>query len=243
MSSGLPWGDERSGYRIRDDRGCARGHSRGQVRRGRRRGRPRERRRSDDRSAVCDARGDRVHGEGGARAHLPLPDRRALRRVGASSDERPQRDAVRDRVHGVDRGARRDQHGHLGARPRAHDPGCDRPVEGSRGSRRAGARVSAARAAGRRARAHRSDRGSRRPCAARRPELGRRDLRGDEGRRHDGARPRSDRVLRGARDQARHRRRPDRVPPPARASRRARDRRSFADSRMASSPPCCSRRR
>ena len=31
------------------------------------------------------------------------------------------------------------------------------------------------------------------------PQLRRRDLRGDEGRRHDGARPRSDRVLRAAR--------------------------------------------
>ena len=51
-------------------------------------------------------------------------------------------------------------------------------------------RLPAARPPGRRARAHRPDRGLRRPRAARRLPAGRRDLRGHEGGRHDGARAR-----------------------------------------------------
>ena len=68
-----------------------------------------------------------VHGEARPRAHLPLPHRRALRRARAAPDDRAQRDAVRDRLHRLDRGARGDHHRHLRARPRAHDSGCDRP--------------------------------------------------------------------------------------------------------------------
>jgi 3,4-dihydroxy-2-butanone 4-phosphate synthase len=64
--------------------------------------------------------------------------------------------------------------------------------------------------------------------AARGPDPGRGRLRSDEGRRHDGARPRPDSLLRAARDQAPHRRRPDRIPPQARATRRAGDDRAHA---------------
>src|SRR6187401_1231015 len=48
---------------------------------------------------------------------------------------------------------------------------------------------------------------------------GRRRLRDHEGRRHDGPRTRSDRVLRRSRAEDDHRRRPDRVPAPAREAR------------------------
>ena len=46
-----------------------------------------------------------------------------------AADDRPQRGAVRHRVHGLDRGARGHHDGHLGARPLAHDPGRDRPEQ------------------------------------------------------------------------------------------------------------------
>ena len=54
-------------------------------RRLRRRG-PRERGRPDDGGAVRDARGDQLHGQGGARADLPVADPRALRRARARPD-------------------------------------------------------------------------------------------------------------------------------------------------------------
>ena len=102
-------------------------------------------------------------------------------------------------VHGLDRGARGRHDRHLRARPRAHDPGRDRPRDAPGRPRPAGPRVPAEGRAGRRARARRADRGGGRPRAARRPEPGGRDLRGHERRRHDGARARPARVLRAPR--------------------------------------------
>ena len=58
-----------------------RGHPPRQVRGRRRRRRPRERGRPDDRGRVRHAGGDQLHGDARARAHLPLPDRGALRRA------------------------------------------------------------------------------------------------------------------------------------------------------------------
>ena len=88
--------------------------------------------------------------------------------LGAAPDGVAQPDAVRDRLHGLDRGARGHRDRHLGRRSLAHDPGRGR--FGLRPARHhpAGPRLPAARAAGRSARAHRADRGLRRPCAARR---------------------------------------------------------------------------
>ena len=63
-------------------------------------------------------------------------------------------------------------------------------ADGPARHRPARACLPAARAPGRRAGARRPDRGLRRPRAARRPPPGRRDLRGHEGRRHDGPRAR-----------------------------------------------------
>ena len=74
---------------------------------------------------------------------------------------------------------------------------------------------------GRRAGAHGPDRGGGGPRAPRRPQPVRRDLRGDERRRHDGARARPRALLREARAEDDHRRRPDRLPPPARQADRA----------------------
>ena len=81
----------------------------------------------DDRRPVRDARGDQLHGDARPRADLPLPDRGALRRARPAADDRAQRDAVRHRLHRLDRGARGHHDRHLGARPLAHDPGRDRP--------------------------------------------------------------------------------------------------------------------
>ena len=72
--------------------------------------------------------------------------------------------------------------------------------------------------AGRRARAHRPHRGVRRPRAPRGPDPGRRDLRGHERRRLDGARAGPRRVLRAPRAEDGHDQGPDRLPAPLGAS-------------------------
>ena len=74
----------------------------------------------------------------------------------------------------------------------------------------------AARARRRRAAPRRPDRRLRRPRPARRAETGRRDLRGDERRRLDGAHAESRRVRAHPRPQDRHDRAVDRVPAPQR---------------------------
>ena len=76
--------------------------------------------------------------------------------------------------------------------------------------------------AGGRARAHRPDRGRDRPRAPGRAHARRRDLRGDERRRHDGPRPRPRALLRPARPEDDHGVRPDRLPAPPRQAGRAR---------------------
>ena len=52
--------------------------------------------------------------------------------LGLRADDRHERDAVRHRVHRLDRGPRRRLHRDLGPRPRAHDPGRDRPARRAR---------------------------------------------------------------------------------------------------------------
>ena len=119
--------DEHARNRFLDHRGSPRGHPRGQDgRRLRRRG-PRERGRPRDGGAVRHARGHQLHGQAGARAHLPGADRGTVRRAGARPHGGQERVAVRDGVHGLDRGPRGRHHRDLGARPRPHDPGGDRP--------------------------------------------------------------------------------------------------------------------
>ena len=90
------------------------------------------------------------------------------------------------------------------------------PDSGPRRHRRPRPHVPAAGQGRRRAGAHRPHRGQRRPRPPRRPHPGRRDLRGDERRRHDGPRPRPGPLLRAARPEDDHRRRPDRLPAPHR---------------------------
>ena len=70
----------------------------------------------------------------GARPDLPGAHARALRRARARPDGGQERVGLPDRVHGLDRGARGRHHRHLGARPRAHDPGRDRPAQRGRGT-------------------------------------------------------------------------------------------------------------
>ena len=114
-------------HRLRHRRGGDRGDPRGPVRRRRRRRGSRERGRSHDRRAVRHARGGQLHGDARSRAHLPLPDAGALRGARPAPDDRPERDAVRHRLHRLDRGARGRLDRDLRARPGAHDPGRDRP--------------------------------------------------------------------------------------------------------------------
>ena len=96
------------------------------------------------------------------------------------------------------------------------------PLSGPDGPRPARPRQPAEGEARRRARAHRPHRGERRPGAARRALPGRRDLRGHERRRIDGARARPRRLLRAPRAEDDHDQGPDRVPPPLGQARRAR---------------------
>ncbi len=199
-----------------------RGHPVGEVRRrGGRRG-PRERRRPDHRGAVRDAGGGQLHGDERARADLSLPDPGAVRRARVAADDRPERDAVRHRLHGLDRGARRRVHRDLGARQGAHDPGGDRPGRGPARSRAAGPRLPAARTAGGCPATVRSDGSGGRPRPPGGSRAGGGGLRGDERGRDDGPRARPDPVLRAARPAHDHGRRPDRVPSPHREARRAR---------------------
>ena len=121
------------------------------------------------------------------------------------------------------------------ARPRADDPGRDRSDLDRLRPRPAGPRLPAAGPLRRRPPALRADRGRRRPRAARRARAGRRRLRDHERGRHDGARLRPGRLLRAPRAEDGHRRRPDRVPAPAREPRRARRLGPAPDRRTASS--------
>ncbi len=187
----------------------------------RRRG-PRERGRPDDRGRVRDARRDQLHGPRGPRAHLPRAHPRALRGARPRPDGGQERVGLRDRVHRVGGGARGRDDRHLGGGPRADDRGGRRPRLGAARPRPAGPRVPAQGQARRRARADGPDRGGRRPGAARGPQPGRRDLRDHERRRDDGPHPRSRALLRAARPEDDHGRRPDRLPAPSRQARRAR---------------------
>ena len=150
------------------------------------------------------------------RADLPDADAGALRRArAAADDDRAQRDAVRDRVHRLDRGPRGRLHRHLGGRPRPHHPGRRRP--GDRAARPGPARATCSRcgrvpAACSSAPARPRRRSTWRGMAGLLP--GRRDLRGDERGRHHGAGARPGRLLRGARAEDDHGGRPDRPPPP-----------------------------
>ena len=121
-------------------------------------------------------------------------------------------------------------------RPGAHDRGRDRPGRVAARPRPARPRVPAQGQAGRRARAHRPDRGGGRPRAAGRAHAGRRDLRDHERRRDDGARARPRGLLRAPRAQDDHGRRPDRLPAAPRPARRARRGRRSCRPASASSP-------
>src|SRR3954447_10207461 len=86
------------------DRGGDRGDPRRPHGRRLRRREPRERGRPDDGGAVRDAGGDQLHGQGGARADLPLADLRALRRARPQPDGGEERSAAADRLYRLGRG-------------------------------------------------------------------------------------------------------------------------------------------
>ena len=134
--------------------------------------------------------GDQLHGQGGARPDLPDADRGTLRTPRPQPDGGEERGAAADRLHGHDRGRRRRQHRNLRPRSGPHRPGRDRPQLRPARHRRPRPHVPAAGERRRRPRAHRPHRGERRPGPPRRPHRGRRHLRGDERRRHDGPGPR-----------------------------------------------------
>ncbi len=115
--------------------------------------------------------------------------RRAARQAPSRDDGARLRelDALRHRLHGLDRSARRRDHRHLRRRPRAHDPGRRRRGREADGHRSPRPRLPAARAQGRRAAPGRSDGRLRRSRAPRRLPTGWRHLRDHERRRHDGA--------------------------------------------------------
>ena len=168
---------------------------------------------------------------------LPGADARALRRARPRAHGGQERVAVRDAVHGDDRGARGRHDRHLRAttgraRSRSRStrdsaprdlvqPGHVFPLKAKPGGvlERTGqteATVDLARLAG--------------------LNPGRRHLRDHERRRHDGPRRRPRRLLRAARPEDDHGRRPDRLPAQARQARRARRRHPAARPSSASSP-------
>ena len=161
----------------------------------------------------------------------------ALRAARPRPDGGEERGAAADRLHGHDRGAPGRHAPASRAHDRAHtiqvaiDPRSgptDIVVPGHIFPLRA--------KDGRRAGAHRPHRGQRRPRPARRPDPGRGDLRGDERRRHDGPRPRPGPLLRAARPEDDHGRRPDRLPAPHREAGRAGRRDRACRPRSATSP-------
>ena len=196
-----------------------RGPARGQVRRRRGRRGPRERGRSGPRGPEGDSRGDQLHGAGGPRAHLPRPDRGALRRARIAADGHGEHVELRHRVHGLDRGAGPDDHGHLGRGPRGDGVDGDRSGDAPVGPEPAGPHVSPAGPAGRRVEARRPDRSLRGPRADRGPRPVGRSLRDHERGRHDGAGAGPREVLREARPRDGHGRGPHPLPAEDRAAR------------------------
>ncbi|CAA9345104.1 MAG: 3,4-dihydroxy-2-butanone 4-phosphate synthase / GTP cyclohydrolase II, partial [uncultured Gemmatimonadetes bacterium] len=187
--------------------------------RGRRRG-PRER----GRPRLCghdgDARDHQLHGDARARPHLPGAHRRARGRAGPAPDDRQQHRGPHHRLHRVGgRGAplRRD-HRHQRVGPRQDHPGVHGPGERAVRPAAAGARLSPARAGGRRAAARGADGGVSGPGAARGAAAGRGDLRDHERGRHHGPSPRAGRVRGAARHEVHHRRADRGVPAEARAA-------------------------
>ena len=219
------------------DRGRDRRHPAGQVRRRRRRRRPRERGRPDDRRAVRNARGDQLHGDARPRADLPLPDRGALRRARRCA-RWPRTTRRRSRRRSPSRSKRakasppasppqdRSRTIQVAIDPTkgAHDviqPGHVFPLRARDGGVlvRAGqteAAVDLARLAGLNPAGVVCEVMKEDGTMARVPDL--------------------DRLLRAARHQADHGRRPDRVPAPHREARRAHGRGPPADRATASSP-------
>ena len=206
---------------LRDHRGGDRGHP-ARPHGGRlRRREPRERGRPDDGGAVRHPRGDQLHGDPRSGPDLPGAHRRALPGARPQPDGGQERGALPDGVHGLGGGPRRSHHRHLGCRSRPHGPGRDRSSFPARGPGPAGPCLPAEGQGRRRPGAHRADRGRGGPGAPRRPDSGRGDLRDHERGRDDGPRARPGRLLREARPEDGHGRRPDRLPAPHREAGRA----------------------
>ena len=127
-----PCGAHERTVAVQHHRGGARGHPRRPDGRGLRRRGPRERGRPDAGGPVRHARGDQLHGHARPRPDLPGAHPRALRRARPRPDGGQERVRLRDRLHRLDRGPRGRHDRHLGARPRAHDPGGDRPARRGR---------------------------------------------------------------------------------------------------------------
>ncbi len=155
------------------------------------------------------------------RADLPGADQGARRPARARPDEPPQRHAPRNRLHRLDRGARRRHHRHFRRRPRAHRLGRDRRVQGPASDIVTPGHVFplVARDGGVLVRAGPYRGGGRRRAARRAQSLGR-DLRDHERGRHDGAAGRPRRLRAVPQSQDRHDPRPDRLSPPPRPSGR-----------------------
>ena len=152
-------------------------------------------------------------------------DPRALRRARPRPDGGQERVALPDGVHRVDRGPRGRDHRHLRARPRAHDPGGDRPAVDAAATSSSPATSSRSR--------RRPAACSSAPARPRRPSTWRAwpastpagvicEIMNDDGTM---ARvPDLERYCARARPEDGHGRRPDRVPPPPRQAGRARGR-------------------
>ena len=160
--------------------------------------RPRKRRRSGPGRGENHAGSDQLHGQVRPRPDLPGAHRRPLRRAAPAADVADEYLGARHAVHRIDRRAARHHHRHQRRRPRHHHSCGHRSGHAPGRPGAARPRLSAARAARRRAGARRTDRSFRGSGAHRRTRSRRRDLRNHERRRHHGAPAAADRILRAS---------------------------------------------
>ncbi len=167
---------------------------------------------------MCTPVGHQLHGDARAGSDLPRAAGNADRCARPAADEPQELQPPRDRLHPVDRGARRGDDRHLGRRPGADRLGRHRPDEGCGRHRDTRPHLSAARPRRRRAGPRRPYRGGGGRGASRGPQPLGRDLRDHERGRHDGAPARPRRLRAEAQAEDRHDLGPDRLSPPPRQS-------------------------
>ena len=163
-----------------------------QDRPGGRRRRPRERGRLHHGGGLRHARGGELHGDPRPGHRVPAVRGVAPRRAGHPADGHRHHGRARGRLHGLDRLPSGHHHGHQRLRPGDHGEGRDQHGGHTARLPEARPRLPVAGEGWRRAPPRGTHRSRGRPRHDGRPLPRRRDLRGDERGRHDGAHARAD---------------------------------------------------